>query len=133
MSSTKQPSIGEELVRIIRAEIRAYDRRKDEASRLRRVADEAVAKADRAADAARNSTPDPLLAWLVGDANAQAIDALFKCRQKPHVDFTTTVSAVSVDELLRQQQQCAEKTTAWKPRGTGENLPRRRWWHRAKS
>ncbi|ORA64137.1 hypothetical protein [Mycobacteroides franklinii] len=136
MSAANDRSIGEELVRIIRAEIAAYDRRKDDAVRLRKVADQAVAEADRAATNARDSKPDPITAAFkafAGDPNAQAIDALFKRRQKPHVDFTTTVSAVSVDELLRQQQQCAEKTTAWKPRDTGENLPRRRWWQRAKS
>lgn len=136
MSADKQPSIGEELLRIIRAEIRAYDERKDEALRLRRIADAAVAEADGAAKAARESKPnsigDVLSAAFIGDMNAQAIDALFKRQPRPHVDFTTNVTAATVDELLRNQQQSAEETAAWKPRGTGENLPRRRWWHRKK-
>ncbi len=51
--SAQDQSIGQELVRIIRAEIRAYDERKDEAVRLRKVADQAVAEADRAAKDAR--------------------------------------------------------------------------------
>lgn len=38
MSAASERSFGEELVRIIRAEIKEYDRRKDEAVRLRKVA-----------------------------------------------------------------------------------------------
>lgn len=53
MSAGGDRSFGEELLRIIRAEIADYDRRKDNATRLRRAADEAVVKADRAAKDAR--------------------------------------------------------------------------------
>lgn len=53
MSAVEDSSFGDELLRIIRAEIAAYDARKDEASRLRRAADEAAAKADQAAKGAR--------------------------------------------------------------------------------
>ncbi|GLE58959.1 hypothetical protein NJBCHELONAE_42690 [Mycobacteroides chelonae] len=122
--SAQDQSIGQELVRIIRAEIRAYDERKDEAVRLRKVADQAVAEAERAAKAARESKPNSIggaiSAAIVGDLNAQAIDALFERQQKPLVDFTTTVSAASVADGLR----------AWQPRSTGENPPRRRWWRK---
>lgn len=137
MSTAKDRSIGQELVRIIRAEIRAYDERKDEAVRLRKVADQAVAEADRAAKAARESTPDPISAAIgavcgIGDTNAQAIDALLQRQGKPHVDVATTVSTASVDELLRQQRQqlVADGLGAWQTRDTGENPPRRRWWRK---
>ncbi|WP_100510854.1 hypothetical protein [Mycobacteroides abscessus] len=124
MSTANERSIGEELIRIIRSEIRAYDERKDEAVRLRKVADEAVAKADQAAKAARESKPnsvgDAFSAAIVGDLNAQAIDTLFERQHKPLVDFTTTVSAASV----------ADGLGAWQPRSTGENPPRRRWWRK---
>lgn len=137
MSAGKQPSIGEELIRIIRSEIHAYDRRKDEALRLRRVADEAVVKADHAAEAARNSTPDPLLAGLTGDVNAQAIDALFRRQQHTHVDFTIGGNKVDRGVVQRAVPDSTTadtaKITAWKPFGTGENLPRRRWWQRPKN
>lgn len=143
--SAQDQSIGQELVRIIRAEIRAYDERKEEAVRLRKVADEAVTKADQAAKAARESTPDPIHAAFVGDLNAQSLDALFRLQQHQqhqqhsHVDFTIGNRSVergvvqrANDELLRNQKQSAERTTAWTPRGTGENPPRRRWWQRKK-
>ncbi len=162
MSAANDRSIGEELVRIIRAEIAAYDRRKDEAVRLRKVADQAVAEADRAATNARDSKPgsigDVISAAFGGDLNAQAIDALFRRQQRSHVDFTVGGNLLdqrdpgvvfrdpaATDRTLRQQSQqaasaaaaandeLAKKTTAWKPFGTGENLPRRRWWQRAKS
>ncbi|SIE20268.1 hypothetical protein [Mycobacteroides abscessus] len=124
MSTANERSIGQELVRIIRSEIRAYDERKDEALRLRKVADQAVAEAERAAKAARESKPNSIggaiSAAIVGDLNAQAIDALFERQQKPLVDFTTTVSAASV----------ADGLGAWQPRSTGENPPRRRWWRK---
>lgn len=148
--STKEPSLGEELMRIIRSEIRAYDERKDEAVRLRKVADQAVAEAERAAEAARESKPNSIggaiSAAIVGDTSAKAIDALFR-QHRPHVDFTigankrdhgvvqatgyaaATAKAVN-DELLRRQQP-AEKTTI-QTRDIGENLPRRRWWQRPK-
>ncbi|WP_232785465.1 hypothetical protein [Mycobacteroides chelonae] len=144
MSAANQQSIGQELVRIIRAEIRAYDERKDEAIRLRLIADEAVAKADRAAKAARESTPDPLHAALVGDLNAQMLDALFRRQGKPHVDFTiggkkldhvaqhAEVAAAATkaanDELLRNQKQSAEKTASVMLLAP----PRRRWLSRKK-
>lgn len=133
MSAANDRSIGEQLVRIIRAEIAAYDRRKDEAVRLRQIADRAVAKADQAADGARNSTPDPLLAGLVGDVNAQAIDKLFPRQQHSHVNFTignAEAAAKAANELVRQQQQCAAKTTTRIV--AGENPPRHRWWSRKK-
>ncbi|RIR58243.1 Uncharacterised protein [Mycobacteroides abscessus subsp. abscessus] len=124
MSTAKDRSIGEELILIIRAEIRAYDERKDEALRLRKVADRAVAEAERAAEAARESKPNSIggaiSAAIVGDLNAQAIDALFERQQKPLANFTTTISAASV----------ADGLGAWQPRGTGENPPRRRWWRK---
>ncbi|AMU62779.1 hypothetical protein P5V63_21865 [Mycobacteroides abscessus subsp. abscessus] len=116
MSAANERSIGQELVRIIRDEIRAYDERKDEAVRLRKVADQAVAEAERAAKAARESKPNS----IGGDLNAQAIDTLFERQQKPLVDFTTTASAASV----------ADGLGAWQPRSTGENPPRRRWWRK---
>lgn len=149
--SAQDQSIGQELVRIIRAEIRAYDRRKDEAVRLRKVADQAVAEADRAATNARDSKPgsigDVISAAFSGDLNAQAIDALFRRQQRSHVDFAmggNLLDPVATDRAQRQQAETAaatasavnaelaKKTTAWKPRGTGENLPRRRWWQRNK-
>lgn len=154
MSTAKDQSIGEELIRIIRAEIRAYDERKDEAVRLRAVADEAVAEADQAAKAARDSKPHTIgaaisatvgAAFGIGDTSAQAIDALFERQQKPLVDFpiggrsidravrqaeTVAEGGNARDVLLRNQQQSAEKSTAWQLRGT--NLPRRRWWQRPK-
>lgn len=124
MSAANERSIGQELVRIIRDEIRAYDERKDEAVRLRKVADQAVAEAERAAKAARESKPNSIggaiSAAIVGDLNAQAIDTLFERQQKPLVDFTTTASAASV----------ADGLGAWQPRSTGENPPRRRWWRK---
>ncbi|MBV0920636.1 hypothetical protein KC238_25600, partial [Mycobacteroides chelonae] len=144
-------SIGQELVRIIRTEIRAYDERKDKAVRLRKVADEAVAKADEAAKAARESTPDPISAAIdavcgIGDTNAQIIDSLFRRQGKSHVDFTIggnkldhvvqqaeTVAAdakAANDELLRNQQQSAEKTAPWRPRGAPPAT--RGWWPRKK-
>lgn len=151
MSTAKDQSIGEELIRIIRAEIRAYDERKDDAVRLRAVADQAVAEAEQAAKAARESKPNSIggaiSAAIVGDTSAKAIDALFR-QHRPHVDFTiggnkrdhgvvqatgyaaATAKAVN-DELLRNQQQSAEKTSI-QTRGTGENPPRRRWWQRRK-
>ncbi|SHY52751.1 Uncharacterised protein [Mycobacteroides abscessus subsp. abscessus] len=145
MSTAKNQSIGEELIRIIRAEIRAYDERKDDAVRLRAVADQAVAEAEQAAKAARESKPNSIggaiSAAIVGDLNAQAIDALFKRQQKPLVDFTIGGRSIdrvaqqtqaAADELLRNQQQSAEKTTTWKPVGTGENRPRNRWWQRSR-
>ncbi|MEX3756303.1 hypothetical protein ABFW00_10735 [Mycobacteroides abscessus] len=146
--STKEPSFGEELIRIIRSEIRAYDERKDEAVRLRKVADQAVAEAERAAKAARESKPNSIggaiSAAIVGDTSAKAIDALFR-QHRPHVDFTiggnkrdhgvvqatgyaaATAKAVN-DEMLRRQQS-VEKTTI-QTRDIGENLPRRRWWRK---
>ncbi|MDB2211743.1 hypothetical protein [Mycobacteroides abscessus] len=148
--SAQDRSIGQELVRIIRAEIRAYDERKDEAVRLRKVADEAVAEADQAAKAARESTPDPISAAIgavcgLGDTNAQVIDALLRRQGKPHVDFTiggnkldrgivqqAEVAAAAVkaanDELLRNQKQSAEKTASVMLL----DPPRRRWWSRKK-
>ncbi|GLE57226.1 MULTISPECIES: hypothetical protein [Mycobacteroides] len=147
--SAQDQSIGQELVRIIRAEIRAYDERKDKALHLRRIADEASVMADEAAKDARDSVPGPL-AGLTGDVNAQVIDSLLRRQGKPHVDFTmggnnkldrgvvqqAEVAAAAAkaanDELLRNQKQSAERTTAWTPRGTGENPPRRRWWQRKK-
>lgn len=133
MSNANDRSIGEELVRIIRAEIRAYDERKDEAVRLRRAADEAVANADQAhanmRDAKPNSIGEMFSAAFSGDTNAEAIDALFERQQKSHVDFATTVSTASVDELLRQQQS-AEKTAPWRPPGAPPAT--RAWWPRKK-
>lgn len=144
MSTAKDQSIGEELIRIIRAEIRAYDERKDDAVRLRKVADQAVAEAEQAAKAARESKPNSIggaiSAAIVGDLNAQAIDALFKRQQKPLVDFAIGGRSIdrvaqqtqaAADELLRNQQQSAEKTSI-QTRGTGEDPPRRRWWQRRK-
>ncbi|MGH3954488.1 MAG: hypothetical protein ACRDTI_10680 [Mycobacterium sp.] len=135
MSTQNERSIGEQLVRIIRSEIRAYDERKDDALRLRRIADEAVAKADQAAKAARESKPDPISAAIdavcgIGDKSAQSLDALFERQGKPHVDFTTTDSTVPVDDLLRNQQQFAEKTAPWRPRGAPPAT--RGWWPRKK-
>lgn len=121
MSAANERSLGEQLVRIIRDEIREYDRRKERAAELRRIADEAVAKADRAADAARNLTPDPLANALVGDANAKAIDALLRGRQhQQHVHFNVggNKAVREVDQQIevqaaraeiRTQQQAAEK------------------------
>ncbi|MFA4084212.1 hypothetical protein ONA92_21175 [Mycobacteroides salmoniphilum] len=146
MSAASERSFGEELVRIIRAEIAAYDRRKDEAVRLRKVADQAVAEADRAATNARDSKPgsigDVISAAFGGDLNAQAIDALFPRQQRSHVNFNVDQrdrgvvfrDPVATDRAQRQQAETAAATaSAWKPRGTGENLPRRSWWQRAKS
>lgn len=151
-------SLGEELVRIIRAEIAAYDGRKDEAVRLRKVADQAVAEADRAATNARDSKPgsigDVISAAFGCDLNAQAIDALFRRQQHSHVNFNVDQrdrgvvfrDPVATDRALRQQQQqaasaaaaaktaadeVAKKTAAWRPRGTPPAT--RGWWQRAKS
>lgn len=149
MSTSSERSIGAELVRIIRDEIRAYDERKDEAARLRRIADEAVARADQAATNVRDSKPNSVSAAIsaaFGDTNAQAIDKLFP-RQGKHVNFAmggnlldrgvvqqTDVAAAAAkaanDELLRNQQQSAEKTAPWRPRGAPPAT--RGWWPRKK-
>jgi hypothetical protein len=155
MSAASERSIGEELVRIIRAEIAAYDGRKDDAVRLRKVADEAVARADQAATNVRDAKPGPIISTaFAGDPNAQAIDALFRRQQRSHVDFTVGSypldrgvvfrDPLATDRALRQQQaasaataasaandELAKKATAWQPRGTAEKPPRR-WWQRRK-
>lgn len=90
--------------------------------------------------------------WEQAEANWKLAEASWRQqaeqRGRSHVDFTiggnkrdhgvvqatgyaaATAKAVN-DEMLRRQQS-AEKTVAWKPFGTGENLPRRRWWQRPK-
>lgn len=156
MSTASERSFGEELVRIIRAEIAAYDRRKDDAVRLRKVADQAVAEADRAATNARDSKPgsigDVISAAFGGDLNAQAIDALFRRQQHSHVNFNVDQrdrgevfrDPVATDRALRQQQQqaasaataaksagdeLAKKTAASTSISTGEySSPK--WWRR---
>lgn len=100
MSAGGDQSFGEELLQIIRAEIADYDRRKDEAVRLRRAADAAVVRADQAAKDARVK-------------NVTGVDA-----------FGDHLRAEGLDRLIgRQVQQARQGETTIVVNNSGSGAP----------